>query len=314
MTPKVTIIMPVYNGEKYLRDAIDSILGQSFENFEFVIVNDGSKDRSDEIIKQYKDKRIRYIVHTKNTGLDQTLNEEFKKAQGEYIARMDCDDISFPKRIEKQVDFLDAHPDFGMIGTQYINMNHDRVMYEVGAQLFDNEEIKLGIQSMNAFCHGSVMFRTSFIKENNVEYNHKYSPYEDYELWTRIAQMTKVCNLPEVLYAYMNNPAGMYLTQYKEMIEGPKRLGEKLRRTMQLPKLTISYFLDLAKKRKRYDAKFVTIHGKAFESNFLLAYQTFLYKLGRVYISRGNTLGVSLILLSFICSPTNWIKEIAKKL
>ena len=109
--------MPVYNGERYLREAIDSILNQTFKDFEFLIINDGSTDLSVEIIESYADKRISLAHNGQNLGLITTLNRGFDLACGEYIARMDCDDISLPDRLEKQVVFMDNHPEIGICGS-----------------------------------------------------------------------------------------------------------------------------------------------------------------------------------------------------
>lgn len=309
MKPLVSIIMPVYNGEKYLREAIDSILHQTYDNFEFLIINDGSIDKSEEIIKSYADPRIRYIKNEKNIGLDTTLNNSFQIACGEYIARMDCDDISHPTRIEKQVAFLESHPDYDLLGSQYLNMNYLRMPFEIGAQVLDNDEIKYAIQSVNCFCHGAVMLRTSFIRENNIYYEHRFS-YEDYELWTRITQMTKVQNLPEVLYAYMNNPEGIFLTQNKESIEGVIKLGKKLQAEMELPKVNYSFIKSLIAGSKKYQVKTIKIGNKELSSNFMLAYQTYLYKLGRVLLKRGKVSGILLILIMVVLQPMNCIKKL----
>src|SRR6185369_16045736 len=104
-----------------------------------------------------------------------------------------------------------SHNDYDLVGTQYVNADIHLQPYEIGAQLFDDNEIKYAIQSVNSICQGSIMIRASFIRENNIEYYHQYAPYEDYELSTRIVSMTKVANLPDVLYFYRRNPTGIFL-------------------------------------------------------------------------------------------------------
>ena len=111
--PLVSILMPVYNSEKYLREAIKSILNQTFTNFELIIINDGSTDNSLKIIKSFKDNRIKIIKNKGNLGLIKTLNKGIDLAQGKYIARMDADDIAMPKRLEKQIAFFNENPDYG---------------------------------------------------------------------------------------------------------------------------------------------------------------------------------------------------------
>jgi len=132
--PKVTVLMPVYNAEKYLKEAIGSILGQSFSDFEFLIINDGSTDSSVKIIKSYDDPRIRFIANEKNLGVIPTLNKGFALAQGEFIARMDADDISLPKRLELQADFMDKHPEAGAIG---LTANKEESLTESPQDLFE---------------------------------------------------------------------------------------------------------------------------------------------------------------------------------
>jgi glycosyltransferase involved in cell wall biosynthesis len=114
---RITVLMPVYNGEKYLREAIDSIFNQTFTDFEFLIVDDGSTDNSVEIINSYQNSRINLVKNDKNEGLVYTLNRGLSLAKGEYIARMDCDDISLPERLKKQIDFLDSNSEIAVVGT-----------------------------------------------------------------------------------------------------------------------------------------------------------------------------------------------------
>ncbi|MCP8319033.1 MAG: glycosyltransferase, partial [Candidatus Methylarchaceae archaeon HK01B] len=116
-SPKITILMSVYNGEKYLREAIDSILNQTFKDFEFLIINDGSTDRTVEILRSYHDSRIKIITNEKNMGLTKSLNKGLKIARSEYVARMDADDISYPRRLEVQYEYMKKNPDVGIVGS-----------------------------------------------------------------------------------------------------------------------------------------------------------------------------------------------------
>ena len=115
--PKVAVLMSVYNGEKYLREAINSILSQTFNDFEFLIINDGSTDGTADILKSYTDSRIKIINNEKNIGLTKSLNKGLKIAKGEYIARQDADDISMPERLKEEVAFLEIHKDYAVVGT-----------------------------------------------------------------------------------------------------------------------------------------------------------------------------------------------------
>ncbi|HKQ33129.1 MAG TPA: glycosyltransferase family A protein, partial [Thermodesulfobacteriota bacterium] len=122
MTPKVTVLMTVYNGEKFLNEAIDGILNQTFRDFEFLIINDGSTDGSREIIKSYKDPRINLVDNESNIGLTASLNRGLSLAGGEYIARQDADDISLPERLEKQISILERNPDIALLGSWYLEI------------------------------------------------------------------------------------------------------------------------------------------------------------------------------------------------
>jgi len=115
--PAVSVVMPVYNGEKYLRESIDSILNQTYTDYEFIIVNDGSNDKTEEIILSYNDNRIRYIKNEKNLQIVKSLNRGIELAKGRYIARMDADDISLPRRFEKQITFMENNLEIGVCGT-----------------------------------------------------------------------------------------------------------------------------------------------------------------------------------------------------
>ncbi|MCX5829833.1 MAG: glycosyltransferase family 2 protein [Deltaproteobacteria bacterium] len=199
--PKVTVLMPVYNGEKYLREAIESIRGQTFTDFEFLIINDGSTDESANIIASYNDSRIRLVHNNKNLKLVATLNRGIDLAEGEYIARMDCDDISLPERLSKQVRFMDTHREVGICGTwvRFFGEENDRLW----CPPTDANEIKCTSFFTNALAHPSVMMRKSQMKEHNLYYDPKYIHIlEDFELWHRCSFFFPLSNVPEILLNY----------------------------------------------------------------------------------------------------------------
>ena len=198
--PFVSVIMPVFNGEKYLNEAIESILNQTYTNFEFIIINDGSTDTSEEIILSYKDSRIVYIKNPENYKLIQTLNIGFSLAKGRYIARMDADDISHPDRLQKQVQFLDVNEDYGLVGTGvnlFHGANKSQLLYHT-----DNASLKFALAFYCPFIHPSIMLRKEVIKDMDVVFDSNYVHAEDYELWTRLSFITKMANLPEYLLDY----------------------------------------------------------------------------------------------------------------
>ena len=198
--PLVSILMPVFNGEKYLKAAIESIFKQTYTNFEFIIINDGSTDDSEAIIQTYDDSRIIYIKNPKNYKLIKTLNIGFSLAKGRYIARMDADDISHPDRLQKQVQFLEKNEEYGLVGSG-VNLlngeNKSQLLYHA-----DHESLKFALAFYCPFIHPSVMIRKSIVEHMEVVFDERFVHAEDYELWTRLAFTTKMANLPEYLLDY----------------------------------------------------------------------------------------------------------------
>jgi len=196
--PKTTVLMPVYNSEKFLREAVESILNQTFSDFEFLVINDGSTDKSVEIIESYNDSRIRLVHNEQNLGLIATLNKGLNLANGEYIARMDGDDISLVHRLEKQVEFLDCNPDIAICGTlikTFGNVNSSVFRYPQ-----DSDLIKSTLLFKCALAHPAVMIRKSAI--DGLYFNYSYKHAEDYELWTRASKFLKFYNIQDVHLLY----------------------------------------------------------------------------------------------------------------
>lgn len=207
--PKVTVLMPVYNAEAYLAEATAGVLGQSFSDFEFVIVNDGSKDKSAEMISALKDPRIVFIDNASNAGVVPRLNEGLRIAKGEYVARIDSDDVWIDKdKLSKQTAFLDANPGYGLIGTNAEIISQDgKKIYSLSYPLRD-EELRKSILSKDYFVNCSVMFRRQLALDCGAYYqDEKYA--EDYGLWLRIGRTTKFANLPETMSAYRINFSGI---------------------------------------------------------------------------------------------------------
>ena len=210
--PKVSIIMPVYNAEKYLREAIESSLNQTFTDFEFIIIYDPSFDNSLNIINSYGDARIRIIENKKRTGLVKSLNKALRYAHGEYIARQDADDISLPNRLKLQLDFLEKHPDVALLGTgiYVIDENGDKIEKRI---MHPNP--KKSLLKGNRFIHGSVMFRKSAIDELGA-YNELFKNSEDYELWLRLSQKYDVNNLILPLYKLRSHGSSISSSKIEE--------------------------------------------------------------------------------------------------
>jgi glycosyltransferase involved in cell wall biosynthesis len=195
--PIISVVMPVYNGGKYLKEAIDSILNQTLTNFEFIIINDGSTDNTEEIILSYDDERIFYVKNKTNLQIVKTLNKGIDLAKGKYIARMDADDISLPKRFEKQFRFMEEYPDIDVCGSYVKTIGSRQLIwrYPVSSQF-----IKVACLFFSPIAHPSVFGRTVFFQSNR--YNFDYQKAEDFKLWTSNIYKTNFSNIPEVLVNY----------------------------------------------------------------------------------------------------------------
>lgn len=196
---KVSVIMPVYNTqENYLREAIESVLHQTFTDFEFIIVNDGSTNNAEEVILSYKDERIRYFKQ-ENQGIAKTTNKMFDFAEGEYIALTDSDDVNLPNRLKLEVDYLDAHPDIGCVSACYREIPSQNEYRVTNRQV----EIKyLELLKENIIANGSVLIRKSILDENGLRIDEHFDCAQDYEFWARVVRYTKIVMLPDILYLY----------------------------------------------------------------------------------------------------------------
>lgn len=203
ITPEVTILMPVYNGERYLREAIESVLEQTLTGFEFLIINDGSTDNSAGIIDSFKDSRIRLVHNHKNVGVIDSLNIGLSLANGEYIVRMDADDISFPDRIAIQVDFMKGNRDVIALGSSIKKFDGQNNVLEYPLR---HDEIYCKLLFGPTIAHPSVILNNNLLKKEGYFYSREYPHAEDYELWTRIGGKYRLANLPDVLLRYRVHP------------------------------------------------------------------------------------------------------------
>lgn len=203
---KVSVIMPVYNTEKYVAEAIESILNQTFKDFEFIIIDDCSTDWSYQICKEYakKDKRIRLFRNDKNMGVVKTRNLLFKKVSPEskYIAIIDSDDVAKKDRLEKQVKFMEDNPDYAIIGSnlEIINENWETIGYRKYPETFN--EVKKIILKKSPLAQPSALIRKTYLKKV-WDYNEKFERAQDYELWVRFfSKWFKLWNIQEALLKY----------------------------------------------------------------------------------------------------------------
>ena len=202
--PKITVLMSVYNGEKYLNEAIDSILAQTFKDFEFLIIDDGSTDKTGEILESYSDQRIKIIDNEKNIGLTKSLNIGLKIAKGEFIARQDADDVSMPERLEKEVEFLEQNRNVGLVGTDYLFINEKGKVVYIVKCLNGSRELKEKLLEGNQLGHGSVMLRRECIDEVGT-YREEFKFAQDFDFTLRIAEAYDVANIPKSLYKWRIN-------------------------------------------------------------------------------------------------------------
>lgn len=196
--PKISVIMSVYNGTPYLKEAVDSILSQTYKNFEFIIVDDASSDNSWQYLKNLKDKRIKLIKNEKNLGLATSLNRALKIASGEYIARMDADDISLPQRFAQQLKFLQENPTIDLCGT-WVDLIDDKgnVIGEKKRPTSPSK-VKNAIGFYTALIHPTFMGKKTLFKALN-GYSNKFDFAEDYDFLMRARDKFKMTNIPRKL-------------------------------------------------------------------------------------------------------------------
>ena len=210
----ISVVMPVFNGEKFLKIAIESILSQTYTDFELVIINDGSTDKSAEIVRSYLDKRILFLENDGNKGIFYTRNRLFDEAKGKYIAILDCDDYAEPTRLEKQVNFLDKNEEFGLVGSWITLIDNENNTKGAWNLEYRPERIPAKLLFFNQFAQSSVMMRKEF---GALKYRAEIPLAEDYDLWVRISQKTRVINLAESLVNYRIHNENISQTKEKEL-------------------------------------------------------------------------------------------------
>ena len=217
-TPKISVVMPNYNWWKYISEAIESILNQSFTDFEFIIIDDGSTDNSWEIIQEYakKDNRIVAIKNEKNLKICKTLNKWINLAKWEYIARMDSDDISLLDRFEKQVKFLDKNKEVWIVWWTMEIMDENWKVYSKREYNLTDEEIRKKIFRYSPFCHATTMYRKEIIIKAWL-YNIFLHDAEDYDLYFRLWLFWKFANLKDITYKMRVNRQWVTYSNIKRM-------------------------------------------------------------------------------------------------
>lgn len=219
--------MPVYKTpEKFLREAIESILAQTFTDFEFLILDDCPTDDREQIVKSYTDKRIKYAKNPQNMGISASRNKLIDMAQGEYLAIFDHDDISLPERLEKEVTYLDTHPKCGVVSCAKKNIIGGKVVVYPE----NNTEITRQLFVSCCVIHSASMVRKSVLEANNIRYEEEYSPAEDYAMYCRLVGKTEFHNLPEVLFHYRNFAGNTTHLQKQKMNDKTVQIKDFVRR------------------------------------------------------------------------------------
>jgi glycosyltransferase involved in cell wall biosynthesis len=230
---RVTVLMAVYNGEVYLPEAVRSILDQSYGDFEFLIVDDASTDRSAEVVESFRDPRIRLLRNERNLGLAVSLNRGLEAASGEYVARMDSDDISAKERLKAQVGLLDRNPRVGACGTWIRHIASETVIRYYTAP----DILKCILLFDPPMAHPTVMFRRELFLRTGLRYDSAYRRSQDYELWSRASDFMQFTNIPKVLLYYRQADENRDVSVLSKN-EEQKSMAGKVRRT-QIGKLHI---------------------------------------------------------------------------
>lgn len=219
--PRISVVLPVYNCVKYVREAVESVLAQTYGNFELVIVDDGSTDGSAEVLRSFSDPRIRVITFAENRGIVSALNHGIRSSRSELIARMDADDICLPQRFERQVRFLDTHPDVQLCGSGTRSFGDETWLFRpiegaprIHARLFFG----------HALDHPSIMFRRAFIERFDLAYSGEFPHAEDLDLFQRAAECGSLANLPEVLLVTRAHSEETSVVHVREQLQSQARL------------------------------------------------------------------------------------------
>lgn len=224
--PTVSVLLSVYNDEAFVREAVESIRRQTFEDWELVVVDDGSTDDTPAILDEQadEDERVRVLRNEANRGLTRSLNKGLEACRGRHVARQDADDRSYPTRLERQVAFLEAHDDVGLLGTGYHRVDEDGEVFQRNRHPTDHAGIRWQLLFHNAFCHTSVLLRRTHLDRLDSWYDETLPYSQDYELWTRMAKRTRCANLPTALVAHRTHSAAIS----EERTEDQQRIADRI--------------------------------------------------------------------------------------
>jgi glycosyltransferase involved in cell wall biosynthesis len=265
--PLVSVIMPVYNAEKYLLQAIESILCQDYRNLEMIVINDGSTDNSKNIISTIRDPRLSFFENPENWGIVRSRNRGLEEAKGEYIAILDSDDLAFPERIRTQVTFLENNPDYGMCGTYFQTIDgNDKILKKVTFPSND-KDAKSNLLVHNCFCHSTIMMRGDLARE--LKYTTGYDVVEDYLLWYRISLVSKIINLPVYTTYYRVHANNVSTTRNNHMFGLVKSINSTILNDLGIEYSAVE--LEVHSKSLHYDFDYFNQRGRMAElENWIL--------------------------------------------
>lgn len=257
--PIISIILPAYNAESTIKDSIQSVIDQTYKNWELIIINDGSKDKTESVIQCFNDDRIIYIKNDSNRGLIFTLNLGIAKSKGKYIARMDADDISFPDRIQKQFLYMENHPETILCGT-WCKTFGEGVKSQIKKMYETDKEIKDHFLFLIPVIHPTVLIRKSVLDTNKIIYDTNYRDAEDYKMWFDLMDFGSFYNLQEVLLNYRisktqvsqnNNYIQIDSTRRIRRLYFSKKIGSNLYAEFEREGVTVR-FIKIIKKEGKF--------------------------------------------------------------
>ncbi len=309
--PTLSVLFPVYNAGRHLRNALQSVLDQSFDDFEVIAINDGSTDGSERVLREFRDPRIR-VLSQENRGLVGTLNRGIAESRGTLIARMDQDDRSEPDRFAKQIAFLAEHPHVGLVGTTAYIMNEQDAVTGINPCLLRDDELKLQLLYQTPFVHGSVMLRRSILKDLPPPfYRFEAGNAEDFDFWSRLAEITNFANLAEPLYGWRNNPTGMSNSGAIRQRQFANR-AIQINRDSEYIRERLATFVPHP---DGYANEWVAVRGQSVHCNRLENYRYFLFRIGIIQWRLGlRRRSASLLLRAFRDSPLYYVRAAASML
>ena len=239
--PQVSVVTSVCNGEAYLEECVESVLNQTFQDFEYIILNNGSTDGTARILQQYTDPRLR-IIHQENLGISRSLNKGINLSNSDLIARLDADDFSSPQRLEKQVTFMEKHPDIVLCGSRWLELIGEKLYKQIVDFVETDQAIKKSMSLFNPFSHSAVIFRKkAFLTTGGYSERFKYT--QDYDLWVRMLAFGETLILKEELAVVrIHKQSGSYKNARKQKLEALQIRWDAFRQFGGNPGQALYYF------------------------------------------------------------------------